>query len=84
MTLRYIVTHNDYTPNERNLMALSITITAEADMKLNRAVKENPNMLEEIFFEYVAACQGFDEEKKQALLTDLLAAQYRAIVYGNM
>lgn len=62
---------------------MRVSITAEADKALNQAVKANPNMLEEIFFEYVAASQGHDEDLKQALLTDLLAAQYRAIVYGD-
>ena len=62
---------------------MRVQITAEADQALNKAVKANPNMLEEIFFEYVSATQGHDEDLKQALLTDLLAAQYRAIVYGD-
>lgn len=62
---------------------MSLKIDFVTDQKLNEAVKANPNMLEEIFFEYAAASQGHDEEHKQALLTDLLAAQYRAIVYGD-
>lgn len=62
---------------------MRIQITAEADKALNTAVKANPSMLEDIFFEYIAATQGYDEDLKQALLTDLLAAQYRAIVYGD-
>jgi len=62
-------------------MRLQIDVTT--DQKLNQAVKANPNMLEEIFFEYAAASQGHDKDLKQALLTDLLAAQYRAIVYGD-
>lgn len=62
---------------------MRIQISAEDDKALNKAVKANPSMLEDIFFEYVAASQGHDEDLKQALLTDLLAAQYRAIIYGD-
>lgn len=62
---------------------MRVQISAEEDKALNKAIKANPNMLEDIFFEYVAASQGYDEDLKQALLTDLLAAQYRAIVYGD-
>lgn len=41
------------------------------------------NLVEKIFFEYLEASNGEDESRKQSLLTDLLAAEYRRIVYGN-
>lgn len=53
--------------------------------KLNKGIADRgaENIVEAIFFEYLEASNGEDEARKQSLLTDLLAAEYRRIVYGN-
>lgn len=64
---------------------MQFQLDKETAHKLNRGIAESgaDALVESIFFDYIEASQGEDETRKQLLLTDLLAAEYRRIVYGN-
>lgn len=64
---------------------MQFQLDKETATKLNRGIAESgaDALVEKIFFDYIEASQGEDETRKQSLLTNLLAAEYRRIVYGN-
>lgn len=56
---------------------MRLQLDAEADRKLNDAIKAQPKMLDELFKKYQESDHSIEA------LTDLLAAKYRAILNGE-